>query len=63
MDRRRFLLTALAGALAAPLDIQAQTAAKVYRIGYLGPSQSTGRLMQAFDQGLRETMAWYRQNK
>jgi hypothetical protein len=54
MDRRRFLATSVAGALAGPLDIQAQTAARVYRIGYLGPSQSSGRLMQAFDQGLRE---------
>jgi ABC-type uncharacterized transport system substrate-binding protein len=54
VDRRRFLATSVAGALAGPLDIQAQTAARVYRIGYLGPSQSSGRLMQAFDQGLRE---------
>jgi len=33
MDRRRFLLTSLAGALAAPLAAGAQQAAKVWRIG------------------------------
>jgi len=33
MDRRRFLLTALAGALAAQPAAQAQQAAKVPRIG------------------------------
>ena len=35
MDRRRFLLTSLAGALAAPIDAGAQQAGKVYRIGFL----------------------------
>jgi hypothetical protein len=33
MDRRRFLLTSLAGALATPLAAKAQPAGKVYRIG------------------------------
>jgi spermidine/putrescine-binding protein len=33
MDRRRFLLTALAGALAAPLAAQAQPAGRVLRVG------------------------------
>jgi putative tryptophan/tyrosine transport system substrate-binding protein len=38
MDRRRFLLTSLAGALAAPRAAEAQTPGKVYRIGLLeGP--------------------------
>jgi hypothetical protein len=36
MDRRRFLLTSLAGALAAPLVAEAQQAAKIARIGWLG---------------------------
>jgi putative tryptophan/tyrosine transport system substrate-binding protein len=35
MDRRHFLATSLAGALAAPLGVKAQTAGKVRRIGYL----------------------------
>ena len=35
MDRRRFLATALAGTLAAPLAAEAQKAGKVYRIGLL----------------------------
>jgi ABC-type sugar transport system substrate-binding protein len=33
MDRRRFLLTSLAGALAVPLAAAAQQAGKVYRVG------------------------------
>jgi putative tryptophan/tyrosine transport system substrate-binding protein len=37
MDRRRFLLTSLAGALAAPLAAGAQTPGKVWRVGYLTP--------------------------
>ena len=37
MDRRRFLLTSLAGAFAAPLAAGAQEARKVYRIGWLAP--------------------------
>ena len=35
MDRRRFLLTSLAGAFTGPLAAPAQQAPKVYRIGYL----------------------------
>jgi len=35
MDRRRFLLTALAGALATPLGASAQQAGKTYTIGWL----------------------------
>jgi putative tryptophan/tyrosine transport system substrate-binding protein len=55
MDRRRFLLTSLAGALAAPLAAEAQQAAKVPRVGLLffgspGPS----REIDSFRQGLRE---------
>jgi hypothetical protein len=33
MNRRRFLLTSLAGALAGPLAVQAQQAGKLHRIG------------------------------
>jgi putative tryptophan/tyrosine transport system substrate-binding protein len=39
MDRRRFLLTSLAGAVAAPLVAEAQPAGKVYRIGWLPPAR------------------------
>jgi putative tryptophan/tyrosine transport system substrate-binding protein len=35
MDRRRFLLTSLAGAVAVPLAAEAQQAGRVYRIGQL----------------------------
>jgi hypothetical protein len=35
VDRRRFLVTSLAGAVAAPLAAEAQQAGRVYRIGFL----------------------------
>jgi putative ABC transport system substrate-binding protein len=55
MDRRRFLLTSLAGAFATPLSTGAQQAGKVPRIGFLGPPPGTGgQLVQSFQQGLRE---------
>jgi putative ABC transport system substrate-binding protein len=57
MDRRRFLVTSLAGALAAPIAAEAQPAAKVYRIGVLSPfSSSFGALpsFDAFQQTLRQ---------
>jgi len=54
MNRRRFLLTSLAGVLAAPLAGAAQQAGKLPTIGFLGPPPSAGGLVQAFQQGLRE---------
>jgi putative tryptophan/tyrosine transport system substrate-binding protein len=57
MDRRRFLLTALAGALAAPRAAGAQQAAKVPRIGWLSIASRTpeaSHLIEAFSLGLRE---------
>jgi putative ABC transport system substrate-binding protein len=55
VDRRRFLLTSLAGALAAPLAAGAQQAGKVSLIGYLAAdlAANTHRL-DAFRQGLRD---------
>jgi putative ABC transport system substrate-binding protein len=53
MDRRRFLLTSLAGVLAAPLGVKAQQASKVYRIGYLAAGGG-GPAGLAFEQALRE---------
>jgi putative ABC transport system substrate-binding protein len=60
MDRRRFLLTSLAGAVAAPLAAEAQQAGKVYRIGILGESASDpseAHLWQTFRLGLRD-LGW-----
>jgi len=60
MDRRRFLLTSLAGALAAPLAAGAQQPpehpTKVYRIGYLtgNTASASARVLDALRQGLRE---------
>jgi ABC-type uncharacterized transport system substrate-binding protein len=56
MDRRRFLVTSLAGALAAPLAAGAQQAEKVFRIGYLSGNSAEidTDLRSAFRQGLAE---------
>jgi hypothetical protein len=57
VDRRRFLLTSLAGALAGPLAAEAQRVGKVYRIGYLATTPTTPvtlPLWEAFQEGLRE---------
>jgi len=54
LDRRRFLLTSLAGVLAAPLAA-AQQAAKVYRLGWLSDGPQTPSPMSvAFADTLRE---------
>ena len=49
MDRRRFLVTSLAGVIAAPLAVKAQPAGKVFRIGALGVGSP-----ELLRQGLRE---------
>ena len=56
MDRRRFLLTALAGVLAAPLAAETQTPQRVYRLGFLGQTSAPdlSRQMAALSQGLRD---------
>jgi putative ABC transport system substrate-binding protein len=56
MDRRRFLLTSLAGVLAAPLAAEAQQAGKMPRIGWLrlGHPGSSPWEVAGFRQGLRE---------
>jgi len=55
MDRRRFLLTSLAGALAAPLAGQAEQAAKVARVGFLTADMGIApHLREAFLQGMRD---------
>jgi putative ABC transport system substrate-binding protein len=56
MDRRRFLLTVLAGAVGAPLAAGAQTANRPARLGFLSTSLTGGdpRFRQAFFQGLRD---------
>jgi putative ABC transport system substrate-binding protein len=54
MDRRRFLLTSVVGALAGPLAADAQPTAKVARIGFLvGGSREDTPTKEAFQQGLR----------
>ena len=57
MDRRHFLMTSLAGVLAATMSADAQQVGKVYRIGYLSTRSSTAAPLEAFRQGLRE-LGW-----
>jgi putative tryptophan/tyrosine transport system substrate-binding protein len=55
MDRRTFLAGTSAVLLAAPLAVEAQQAAKIARIGYLGTNlTATPQLPEAFRQGLRD---------
>src|SRR5215813_6681407 len=56
VDRRRFLLTLLAGVLGVPIAVEAQQTGKVPHIGLLGASSlgSATPLVEAFRQGLRE---------
>ena len=58
MDRRRFLLTSLVGAVAAPLGAEAQQAGRVPVIGFLGPSlpveDPRTENFRQFREGLRE---------
>jgi putative tryptophan/tyrosine transport system substrate-binding protein len=60
MDRRRFLLTSLGGALAAPLAAKAQPPAKIPRVGVLRPGNPPpgdfGH-QEAFERGLRD-LGW-----
>ena len=53
MDRRRFALTALVGALTAPLSVEAQQA-RVPRVAVLWPITPPANFDEAFKQGLRE---------
>jgi putative ABC transport system substrate-binding protein len=62
MDRRRFLLTSLAGTVAAPLAAEAQQPARIARVGIFAPGASSGgdqfrALVQAFRDGLHE-LGW-----
>jgi putative ABC transport system substrate-binding protein len=56
MDRRGFIGTLVGGILAMPLVAEAQRAAKVYRIGFLGLSSARDYApnLEAFRKGLRD---------
>jgi putative ABC transport system substrate-binding protein len=56
VDRRRFLLTTVAGALIAPLGADAQQGGKVYRIGFLSgnPPSDTQQALDTFRARLRD---------
>ena len=55
MDRRRFLLTSMAGALTAPFGAEAQQGEKVYRLGYLGGQSESvdAPFLGAFRRGMQ----------
>src|SRR5262245_21693684 len=60
MDRRRFLLTWVAGAMAAPFTAGAQEAGKIRRVGILNPAQQPAPEAMArspFIAGMRE-LGW-----
>jgi ABC-type uncharacterized transport system substrate-binding protein len=56
IDRRRFVLASLAGALAAPRAAGAQTPPRVYRLGFLGQTSAPdlSRQTGALSKGLRD---------
>src|SRR5262249_29335716 len=56
MDRRRFLLTSLAGTVGVPLATAAEGAAKHYRLGYLAQDSASSHTpyLEAFRDGLRD---------
>jgi putative ABC transport system substrate-binding protein len=58
VNRRRFLLTSLAGVLAAPVTVEAQQGDQISRVGYLSPGSPSDpvrlRRFGAFRQGLRD---------
>jgi putative ABC transport system substrate-binding protein len=54
MDRRRFLMTSVAGALAAPGAAGTQPRAKLRRIGFLRSGQPPPSWVKALQQGLRD---------
>ena len=56
MDRRRFLLTSLAGAFSAPVAAEAQQAGKVNRVAFLS-LLPVPDLFEALRQGLR-ALGW-----
>src|SRR5919106_6495275 len=53
MDRRRFLVTSLAGTLAPPCVVGAQQAGKSRTIGYLSPNPGPSPTSDAFDKALK----------
>jgi len=54
VQRRAFLVTLAGGIVVAPLAVEAQPAAKVYRIGFLSQGQPPKAFLEALQQGLRE---------
>jgi putative tryptophan/tyrosine transport system substrate-binding protein len=57
VDRRRFLLTSVAGALAAPLAAETQSPGKACRIGVLLPLGVTPPILARFLGGMR-ALGW-----
>ena len=57
MERRTFLAMLAGGFLASPLTAEAQSAGKVWRIGYMaiGPRSGSDPIFEAFPKRLRET--------
>jgi hypothetical protein len=59
MDRRRFLLTSLAGVVAEPLAAEAQPAARVPQVGVLRRRIATRSTVSSHhDTGIQPTACW-----
>jgi putative tryptophan/tyrosine transport system substrate-binding protein len=54
MDRRRFLLTALAGVIASARRAEAQQSGRPYRVGFLRNGAPPGTFLDGLRQGLRD---------
>jgi putative ABC transport system substrate-binding protein len=54
MDRRRFLLTSVVGAIAGPLVVEAQQAGRIARIGVLATRTAGDARLEGLLQGLRD---------
>jgi putative ABC transport system substrate-binding protein len=54
MDRRRFLLTSLAGVAAPCAVARAERAGQIYRVGYLDPAEPLPRQSSALQSALGE---------
>src|SRR6266849_10769337 len=54
MERRTFIAMLTGGIVVAPFAAEAQQAAKIARIGYLGRNLANPHLHEAFLQGLRD---------
>jgi putative ABC transport system substrate-binding protein len=54
MNRRTFLCGLMLGSFSGPLAVEAQQAPKIWRIGYLSPSEGLNPTEEAFDRSMKD---------